>query len=96
MTGDLNLPYEEVPGGPIPLDMNTKIAGGVVVRAATIPHPVLPGETLPGLVYDFFLADGQRLVPVLLVLSTEEMLAHAELIRKAVRSAINHTKKAKP
>jgi len=88
--GELDLPYESVPGGPIPLDLSAHVCGGVAVRSI-ICRPD-DNTTLPGLVFDFYLANGERLAPVALLCPVESMLGFPDLVRKAVRDAVREAR----
>lgn len=92
MSGDLNLPYEDVPDGPFVMDAEMLPCGGVVVKAAVLPTP--DGQRMPALVFDFFLADGDRLPSICLVMGVDETLALTDLVRGAVRSAVREARRA--
>lgn len=90
MSGDLNLPYEEIPDGPVGVPMPADICGGLVVRAGTVPNPMGEGQ-LPVLLFDFYRHDGTQVAPIALVQTREEFLALASLITQAARSAVRKT-----
>lgn len=89
--GSLDLPYEPVPDGPIPLDLSAHVCGGVSVRSI-ICRPD-DNTILPGLVFDFYLANGERLAPIALLCPVESMLGLSELVRKAVRDAVRESRR---
>lgn len=85
---DLDLPFEEVPGGPItgPIDPAAILCGGIVVRSAAIESPA---GRLPALILDLYRVDGHRLPPVLLVTEDPEQLRKVvPLIEASVACAI--------
>jgi hypothetical protein len=83
---DLDLPFEEVPGGPVhaPLE-NPIIAGGLVVRAAVLPTEAGP---MPALVFDFKLANGTAAPPIVFVSDADQVGKLSPLIEAAVRAAL--------
>jgi hypothetical protein len=85
--GDLNLPYEPVPGGPANIEDDFLIAGGVVVRAAVVAHPVT-SKPHPVLIFDFHLPDGSVASTVLLVIERDELEALPDVIRGAALGAV--------
>jgi hypothetical protein len=93
--GELNLPYEDVPDGPIEIMLpdSTVVCGGLGFRSAMAAHPTMPGEMVPVIVFDFWTAEGGQLPPVALVLPLDAALALPEEIRKAVRAAVRGARK---
>lgn len=85
--GELNQPWEEVPGGPFDLSAELIPCGGLVVRGVLFALDDAEPESpvLPGIVFDFKAADGSALPPILLALADDELLALADLVRDAVR-----------
>jgi hypothetical protein len=84
VSDDLNLPYERVPGGPVYFEGDFIVAGGVVVRSAGIEEP----EKLPALIFDFFLADGERLPSIALIMKPDILLPLSDIVRQAIRDAV--------
>lgn len=90
MSGDLDLPYEDVPDGPFRIDLDAIACGGVVVRAAAVE--TVGGVELPAVIFDFKTAAGGEVPPILLALPTVEAMTDlARLVTDAVRSAIRNT-----
>lgn len=85
--GSLNLPYDDVPGGPINVEEDVLIAGGVVVRAAVIAHPIT-AKPHPVLLFTFHLPDGTTLAPIALVVEKPELRALPEAVRGAAAGAM--------
>jgi len=62
---DLDLPFEEIPGGPVaaPLHPDALVCGGVVIRASVLETDA---GRLPALIFDFYGVTGVALPPVVL------------------------------
>lgn len=83
--GDLDLPFEEIPGEPLRVDMESYICGGLVVRAAGVETTEGPKAAL---VFDFYLADGVTLPHILYVADDDQMEKVPKLVADAVESAL--------
>lgn len=92
MSGDLNMPYEDVPDGPFEIVASVLPCGGVLVRSAVLPDP--NGGRVPALLIDFYLANGDRLPSIALIMKPDEMLALPDVVRGAVRSAVREARKS--
>lgn len=92
--GGWDLPYEEIPDGPIDLDLAGLPMDGLTVRAAVqnFPEPI---GTLPILVFDFTSSamPDQPLPPIVLVGPPDVLLRVAQLVRKSTTSAIRAASK---
>lgn len=89
---DLDLPYEDVPGGPVTANLSHPlVAGGLVVRAAVVP--TLNGNH-PALVFDFHLADGTVLRPIVLVADADQIGKTVPLVDQAAKAAIKASERA--
>lgn len=85
---DLDLPFEEVPGGPVavPLAPNTVLCGGVVIRASALDAGA---GLMPALIFDFHHVSGTPLAPVVLVSDDPEQLKKlVPLVEASVAAAI--------
>lgn len=85
---DLDLPFEEVPGGPFaaPLAPNSMLCGGVVIRAAAIETEA---GRMPALVFDFHHVTGVQLAPVVLVSDDADQLRKLiPLVESSVTAAL--------
>lgn len=93
--GGWDLPYEEVPDGPIDLDLAGLPMDGLVVRAAVQNFPGRSALCQPVLVFDFTSSamPGQPLPPIVLVGPPDVLLRVAELVRKSTTSAIRAASK---
>lgn len=88
--GALNLPFEEVPDGPIELPADDfVIVTGVTYRAAVVPSPVT-GHPMAAVILDLFRPAGDRLPPVLLLFEDDDLLRFPDDLRRAIRSARRH------
>lgn len=97
MSGDFDLPYEPIPGGPIEGDLTSMLtAGSIVVRSAfvEVPPDVCASGRAPALAFDFGLAEGGQMPTIVLVLDVEHMLSIGETFRKAIRDAVRHARNA--
>lgn len=91
---DLDLPFEKVPGAPIHAHLdNPLVAGGLIVRAGVIPGHASHGA-YPALVFDFKLADGTAMPPVVLVASPDQLRKIVPLVDTASAAAINGAERA--
>lgn len=88
-SGNLNLPYEDVPSGPIypyrEAD-HLELSGGVVLLGAVIPHPV-HGRPHPAIIFRFMRPDGVAYPDRLLVVESEELTALGILLRDTIEGA---------
>ena len=84
---DLDLPFEDVPDGPVSvgLDPRAVLVGGVVVRAAVIPTPQGP---LPAVIFDFHLATGGALPPVVFAGDADQVSKLVPLVEASAAAAI--------
>lgn len=82
---DLNLPYEPVGPDPIEMGISGVLCGGVVYRVAVIDTEA---GKMPAVVWDFYRADGERLSPIILVCTSEELLRLPAELRKAIRDVV--------
>lgn len=89
MSGDLNLPYEPVGPDPIKIGVSGVLCGGVVYRVAIIDTDI---GKMPAVVWDFYRADGERLTPIILVCTPDELLRLPDELRKAVRDVVRAAK----
>lgn len=87
----LDLPWEDAPGGPIPLDVDSIPCGGLVVRAGVIDAG---GKPLPCLIFTFYRADGHVLPAITLVQEPAEMGKVTPLITHAVAASLRAVKEA--
>lgn len=84
----LDLPYEEVPGAPVPvpIDPQSVLCGGIVVRSAAI---TADGVMYPTLIFDFFAVDGHKLPPIVLAAEDAEQLRKLpKLVQDCVDGAL--------
>lgn len=82
----LDLPFEDVPGGPLQVPIgNAQICGGIVVKAVKVP---VGRDTFPGLIFQFYKVDGIPATPVLLVADPDQMRKLVPLVSAAVDSSI--------
>lgn len=84
--GDLDLPFEGVPDGPVERDDDYLVCGGVVVSAAVVAGP--GDRQWPALVFDFKTAEGGTFPPILLAVPPEGMAPLAELMKSAMAAAL--------
>lgn len=85
MTKGWHLPFEDVPGDPVPMQASPIAAGSVTVAAAVVPTPL---GRFPVLVFTFTGADGRALEPIALLLDAEHMAHVPLLVGEAVASAL--------
>lgn len=86
---DLDLPFEEVPGGPIrmPLRDDAVVCGGLVIRAGFLETD---RGNVPSLTFDFFQLDGSQLFPIVFATDDPEQLRNlASLVTASVSAAID-------
>ncbi len=82
-----NLPYEEIPDGPVWIDAEFVVADGFTVRAA-FSGPT-PAGSFPLLILSFTNSAGDIKQPDIALLGPPEaLLAFADMVRQATRSAI--------
>lgn len=84
--GEMNLPYEEVPDGPIPMTVDCVVAGGL--RVSAIALDAKDGKKHPGLLFRFATPTGGLLAPIVLVATAPELRSLVPLVDKASASAI--------
>lgn len=84
----INIPFEDVPGGPIMqgFPANMIVCGGVSYRSAFFEDGA--GAKAAVLIFDFHTASGGQVPPIMLACEDEDLLRLPDEIRKAVRSAI--------
>ena len=91
--GGLNMPYEDIPDGPLPseqLDLtHAHIAAGVVTMAASAE---VGGKREPAILFRFGDGAGGFYPPMLLVVTVEEMEGLVQVVSDAARAAIAHAR----
>lgn len=89
-----HLPYEDIPDGPVDLDVYAMWADHISVRAATREFP--GHGTLPVLLFDFTSSSmpDVKLPTVAFVAPPETMLQAGEVVRGAIRGATREARKA--
>jgi hypothetical protein len=83
----LNLPYEPVPNGPVNIEEDMLVAGGVVVRAAVMAHPET-AKPHPVLLFTFYLPDGRTAPVVALIVERGELAALSKVVGDAAEGAL--------
>lgn len=99
---NLNLPYQDAPGDPIavPLDTQGVMAGAIVVRGLVMPVPDGPQlglpRAIPALGFTFFGADGlHEVAKVVLVLTDDGMRNVRSIVGGAIDSSLKATRRAR-
>jgi hypothetical protein len=87
--GRWDLPYEDVPDGPVEIDVEALFVDGLTVRAAVHDFPA-PVGALPLLIFDFTTtADPDlRIPPIALVGTPDTLRSVADIVRKAANGAV--------
>jgi hypothetical protein len=87
----LNLPYEAIPGGPVPYDgASSELASALVILAATIE---IEGQPHPVLIYRFSRGDGTFYPDRVLVVEKNELADLRRLTTAAVDGALAAARK---
>lgn len=86
MAGELNIPFEPTPDGPFELDVAMIQCGGVHV---TVARTALPdGTVFPVLIFDFFTVAGERVPPIALYVTVDEMRHVRDNLNIAIDAAL--------
>lgn len=90
---ELDLPFEEVPDGPIDQELAAFFCGGVIVRAAVLPTSKGP---MPALVFDFKVVEGGEPLPsIALIQDPDQTKKFAALVQSAAHASIKAARRGK-
>lgn len=91
-----DLPYEDIPDGPVEVDLEVVVMDGLTVRSA-VKHFPDPVGSLPLLIFDFTTsADPDAAIPpIAFVGSPDTLRSVANVVRQAANGAIRGHRRTK-